>query len=360
MPSVNETILNETILHETRLERLKNNIVRRSIAVLNKSDAALFAELTKKLETLPPESFTVQRLESLLKSVRELNAEAYKQLNTSLNTELSDFTEYEAGFQYQLFRDTLPVQVSLATVNAEQVYTAALARPFQGRLLREWMAGLETDKAVKIRDTIRTGYVNNETISQMVTRLRGTKALNYTDGLLHSNRRNVETIVRTAIGHMATFTKNRFLEANAEVIKAVEWVSTLDSRTSEPCIVRDGKLYENVTHKPIGHKLPWGGGAGAFHFNCRSSSIGVTKSWQELGFDIKDLPPSTRASMNGQVPADLKYGDWLKKQSADIQDEVLGVTRAKEFRAGKPIEKFYSDKGKFYTLEELKRIETRS
>ena len=356
MQTVNEKLQDANILHETRLERLKNNIVRQSIAILNKSDAALLAELTKKLETLSQESFTVQRLDALLASVRDLNAEAYAELTKTVNGELKDFVEYEAGYQYQLFKETLPFQVSLTAISAEQVYTAAVAKPFQGRLLREWYQGLETDKAIKIRDTVRTGYVNNETVSQMVTKLRGTKALNYRDGIIEINRRNAETIVRTAIGHMAGFTKNRFYEANADIIKSVEWVSTLDSRTSEPCIVRDGKLYENGTHKPIGHKLPWGGGPGNYHFNCRSTSVAVTKSWKELGFEIDELSDSTRASMNGQVPADLKYGDWLKKQSAEIQDEVLGVTRAKEFRAGATIDRFYSDKGKFYTLSELKAI----
>lgn len=357
MQTVNEKLQDANVLHAIRIERLKNNIVRRSIAILNKADTALLAELSKKLETLSPESFTVQRLDALLASVSDLNAVAYAELSTDLNSELKDFVEYEAGYQNNLFKETLPFQVSVAAINAEQVYTAAFARPFQGRLLKEWMQGLETDKAVKIRDVARIGYVNNETVSQMVTKLRGTKALNYSDGVIEITRRNAEAIVRTAIGHMAGFTKNRFYEANDDVIKAIEWVSTLDARTSNPCIIRDGKLYANITHKPIGHNLAWGGGPGNYHINCRSTSVAIARSWRELGFSLDELSDSTRASMNGQVPADLKYGDWLKKQSDKIQDEVLGVTRANELRAGATIDRFFNDKGKFLTLKELKDLE---
>ena len=358
MATANEVILDKSTLHEVRLERLKNNIVRRMISVLNKSDAAIVDELNKKLATMSPEQFTVRRLDKLLESVRELNTEAYSALKNELDTEISDFVKYEVGFQESLFKDTLPVQITVASVNAEQVYAAALARPFQGKLLREWMQGLETDKAVRIRDTIRTGYVNNETIQQMVTRLRGTKSNNYADGILDINKRNAETVVRTAIGHMAAYTRNQFFEQNDDLIKAIKWVSTLDSRTTPPCIARDGKLYTNGTHRPIGHSLPWGGGAGAFHFGCRSTSIPVIKSFRELGFDVDDLPATTRASLNGQVPADTTYAEWLGKQSASIQDEVLGKTRGKLFRdGGIKIDRFINNKSEFITLDELRKLD---
>ena len=63
--------------------------------------------------------------------------------------------------------------------------------------------------------------------------------------------------------------------------------------------------------------------------------------------------------MSGQVPADMKYADWLKKQSAAIQDDVLGPTRAKEFRAGKPLGAFFNEKGRLLTLDGLKQRDAR-
>jgi hypothetical protein len=119
------------------------------------------------------------------------------------------------------------------------------------------------------------------------------------------------------------------------------------------CRVRDGLLYDPATHKPLGHKVPWLGGPGRLHFNCRSVSTPVTRSWRELGIDMDDMPPGTRASMDGQVPADLTYADWLAKQSAARQDEVLGPVRAKLFRSGVPMTKFYDDKGQWLTLPQL-------
>jgi hypothetical protein len=138
------------------------------------------------------------------------------------------------------------------------------------------------------------------------------------------------------------------------MVKAVQWVSTLDTRTSEICRLRDGLQYTTDTHKPIGHKVPWLGGPGRAHWQCRSSSVPVLKSWRELGIDMDELTPSTRASMDGQVPAEQTYTEWLRKQSAARQDEVLGPSRGKLFRTGGlPMDRFYNDKGQFLTLPEL-------
>jgi SPP1 gp7 family putative phage head morphogenesis protein len=352
--SVNEELLDASIAHQIDLQYYSNGVVNRIMALLNKTDADLFTRLQAALERLPASQFSVERLEAVLGSLRALNAQVYASVSSEINSELRDLVDYEATYQKQLFDNVLPVQVSTQAVTVEQVYAAALARPFQGKLLREWMAGLEADKAIRIRDAIRMGYVEGQTINDIVKRIRGTRALQFKDGVIDITRRNAETIVRTAISHTASFAKDRFYDANASVIKSLKWHSTLDGRTSEPCRARDGKLY-TLEHKPIGHSLRWGGGPGNFHFNCRSTSVAVTKSWRELGIDADELSPSTRASMDGQVPDDTTYEMWLRKKTLSFQEDVLGKTKAKLFRdGGLSIDRFSNNQGKSYTLQQLK------
>jgi len=121
--------------------------------------------------------------------------------------------------------------------------------------------------------------------------------------------------------------------------------------------VRDGLQYSaDGKHTPIGHKVPWGAGPGRLHFNCRSVSVPVLKSWRELGFDVDELSAGTRASMDGQVPAEQTYGQWLARQPADRQDEILGVERARLLRAGKlTVERFHDDKGRWLSLADLRK-----
>jgi len=358
MASVNEALLDEAIAHQIDLARYSNAVVQRIIGVLNRSDKRLLAELTNALDRLPATSFTVERLEAMLGSVRALNSQAYAQVGKELRQELQDFVAYEASFQSKMLESVLPVQVSVAAITAQQVYTAAMARPFQGALLNGFLADLEADKAKRIRMTVAQGYVEGRTTDQIVRDLRGTQARGFNDGIIEITRRNAESVTRTALSHMAGVTRDRFYEANEDILKAESWTSTLDGRTTPDCRVRDGKQYTAGAHKPIGHKLPWRSGPGRLHWCCRSVSVPVVKSFAELGLDAADFTPSTRASMDGQVPANLSYGEWLKKQTPAKQGEILGPDRAALFRTGKlPIDKFQDDKGKTLTLAELKAKE---
>lgn len=356
MASANEWLLEESIRHALDLRQYENGIVRRLIAVLNRTDSRLFAELTEKLEHLGPDSFSVERLDALLASVRALNTEAFEAVQRELTQTLKEFTDSEVAYQRQMLVTALPVQVSVASVSAESVYAAALARPFQGVLLREVWKDLDAQRMKQVRQTIAQGFVEGRTTAQIIRDLRGTRAKGYADGLVNRSRRDVESVVRTAMGHYAGFVADRSMEANGDLVKAVMWVSTLDLRTTPACQARDGKQYTPGTHKPIGHSLPWGQGPGRYHWNCRSHQVPVTKSWRELGVDMDEFTPESRASMDGQVPAETTYQQWLAKQSAGRQDQVLGRTRGQLLRAGKlPLERMYDNKGAFISLEELRK-----
>jgi hypothetical protein len=245
--------------------------------------------------------------------------------------------------------------VGIAPVVPEQVYAAAMARPFQGVLLRDVLSNLEASRAKRIRETIANGYVANKPTPEIVRDLRGTRALRYEDGVFNRSRREVEAVVRTAVSHTAAFTRDRFEEANGALIKATQWVSTLDSRTTQMCRIRDGLEYTRDTHKPIGHSVPWLQGPGRLHWCCRSTSAAVVKSMRELGLPIGDFTASTRASMDGQVPADTTYAQWFAKQSAARQDEILGPTRGALYRkGGLQLTEFSNNQGQMLTLQQLR------
>lgn len=352
----NDTLLDVAIAHQVDLGKYSNSVVRRMMAILNRSDSAIFAELVQALERLDPTRFTVERLEAMLGSVRALNAQAYAQVHEELREELREFTAYEAAFQKMALESVLPVQVNVAGVSAEQVYAAALARPFQGVILRGALDDLAAGKAKRIRQAIAQGYVEGKTSTEIVRGLRGTRALKYSDGLLEIDRRHLQTIVQTAVAHTANFAQERFQDANADILKGVTWSAKLDLRTSEKCRIRDGKMWD-MARRPIGHKIEWAGGPPA-HYNCRSTSAPVVKSLSELlgiDFDMGEIPAGTRASLDGQVPANESYNDWIRRQSAKRQDEVLGAVRGKLLREGKlPADQMYSARGEFLTLDELR------
>ena len=361
MTTANERLLDAAIHRAIDLHQYSEGVVRRLIAMLNRADADLIAALTKALESLPADSFTVARLEALIQSVRVINASAYTSIGVDLSAQVRSLAQLESAYQFDLFSAALPSEVlqrfPLIAVSVEQVYAAAMSRPFQGRLLSEWASNIAEDRMRRIREAVRVGYVSNETTADIVRRIRGTRALRYSDGIIEADRRSLTTVVRTALSHTASTARSEFYGKNLDLIKAERWTSTLDTRTTPICMARDHKDYHPVTHKPIGHTLPWLGGPGRAHWGCRSTSVPITKSWKELGgSDLPEFSASTRASMDGQVPSDLDYSDWLKKQSAARQDEVLGATRGAAMRAGKlPWDAMFNSRGMLITLEELRK-----
>lgn len=358
MATTNAALQDRAIDRAVDLQRYKNGVVYRMMAVLNRADARIVAQLTEALMRLPASEFTVERLESLLASVRALNAEAYAAVRQGLEAEIAGLAEAEAAAQTAALRKSVPAAVQVrfpvAAVAAETVYAAALSRPFQGRLLRDWALNLGESRMRTVRETIRAGYVQGETTSDIVRRLRGTKALRYEDGVLARPRRELAAVVQTALSHTAQTARRELYRANADLVKAVQWVSTLDSKTTHECAIRDGLMYDADTLRPIDHSIPWGDGPGRLHFNCRSIDVPVLKSWRELGIDADELSASTRAAMDGQVPAETTFGQWLGRQSAERQDDVLGAERGAMLRAGKAFDTFYDDKGRWLTLAQLR------
>ncbi|MEJ8571254.1 minor capsid protein [Microbaculum marinum] len=347
MARVNETIYDLEIRHQVGLWRLGTATVRDIIALLNTIDADMVDRIRKYDFTEVSGAWSRKRLERMLEAIRETNREAYRLLQRRLTGDLTDLAKYEAAFQGRLIGSSLGFKWDIVQPSAEQLKAAVTARPFQGKLLREWVSEMETGRYIRLRDAIRIGFTEGESIDQIVRRIRGTRAAKYRDGVLDISRRSGEAMVRTAVNHTATAARNELFEQNSDLIKGVQWVSTLDSRTTEICMARDGKVYKLGS----GPRPP-------AHINCRSTIVPVTKSFRELGIDIDEVPPGTRASMNGQVAQQTTYPAWLRNQPREVVEEALGPTKAKLFLDGKlPIDRFVDPTGHAYTLDELRRRE---
>lgn len=342
MKTVNEQILDETISHQIGLQGYSTATVRKIIALINRAELDVVEQI-REVNDLS----TVTRLNKLLVNLRAVLKEAYGVINGTLDEELLDLSKYEAEFQESMITAAVPIKLDLEMPTAAKLSAAVNSRPFQGRLLKEWYAQLEEAAQVRLRGAVRMGFTEGATVDDIVRRVRGTKGLQYRDGVTEISRRGAEALVRTAVSHTANSAREAVYKENTDVISAVQWVSTLDSRTTLICISRDGKTYPPGT----GPRPP-------AHINCRSTTVPVIKSWKELGINLSEAPPGTRASMDGQVAETTTYNSWLKTRSVSFQEEVLGKARAKLFReGGLNVDRFVDRNGRGYTLEELRNRE---
>ena len=74
---------------------------------------------------------------------------------------------------------------------------------------------------------------------------------------------------------------------------------------------------------------------------------------------IKTIKRHTQSSMRGQVPAELSYQDWLRRQPETFVEDVLGPVKARLFIDGKvDLDRFVDLRtSKPFTLGELRRKE---
>lgn len=343
---VNEELVDQIIRHQVLIERFKHRKLRDLRRYIKELRDDVAAQIARRGPELLDETVSRQRLEGMLRELEQLSDRIALAATKDLTDDLRQMAEYEANWVLGTLQTTIPVAVETTVPAAITVWAAVEARPFDGRLLQTWVQDYTRSQRERLTGAVRMAVVEGQTVDQTVRRIIGTKSQGYKDGIIDTSRRGAEALARTAINHTVTMARQETFNQNESILKGVQWKATLDGRTSEICRSRDGRVYE-VTSGP---RPP-------AHPNCRSTMVPVTKSWRELGIDLDEAPPGTRASMNGQVSATLTYGQWLKRQPVEFQDDVLGVTKGKLFReGGLSIEKLADENlGRGLTLAELRR-----
>ena len=208
----------------------------------------------------------------------------------------------------QLEVDFQSAQISIAPVTVDAVVTKALARevPVGNNLsfvkVSDMLAQQRAFIEKNVKGTASGVYFNNDPISAIKTRINGSSALGYKDGIAKKAQRDLQTIKRTSLNVVENEAKTLvFKKAGAD---GYIYNSVVDVRTSSMCRSLHGQKYIYGQGR---NPIP------PMHYNCRSSMVPFFKG-----------EPNELEGQN--------YYTWLKRQPASVQDEVLGVERGKIFR----------------------------
>lgn len=320
--------------HQIFVQRYAGSAVKRALPILRK----LARDLRDRIEGGSLTEFQAGRAVGLEREIRAIIAGATADIQGLL--EIQDFARHEADFV-----DTMlgaAVAVDLAPAVSDEALVAATTRSRMtlvsgDKIKRLTLAEAFDEFAQGVgRDAMRVvqaGILEGKTQQQMA---RGVAEIVTT-----RSRQQAESLVRTATNHIGGTARNAVYAANDDILEGQRWVSTLDGRTTLICAGRDRSIYPLNT----GPRPP-------AHFGCRSIMVPVVKEQ----YRIETL--GQRASMDGPVSNQLTYGGWLRQQSKEFQDDVLGPKRAELFRSGKvSIDRFTDDLGRTLTLAELRARE---
>ena len=333
------------------LDRLKSGEVAKFKPFLQ----AIERDLYMRLSAEDIDSYDAARIARLLAAIERDMRGIFGEYTTQLTGDLVDIAAYAAeqeakniAFTVGSFEPVIP--------SAEQIRTAIFTAPLSvqgyhtGQLLEPWLESWTDDQVEYVNGVIQQGYYQGKSTAEIVRQLRGTAAQRNQNGSMALIDRSNTTLVRTAIQHSAQVARDTFYDANDDLIRGVEWVATLDSRTSQQCRSLDGKRFplKSGPRPPI-------------HPACRSTTVPVL----DPAFDVLGkgaTRPSKGDDGPERVSASTNYYQWLKTQPAEFQDVAIGQTRGKLLRnGGLSADRFAElNIGKNFeplTLDEMRRLE---
>ena len=313
------TYLDLAIKRQAILERVKSGQVADFAAEI-KAVERLIRQTLGGLESEVSE-LSRTRLNEFLAQLQRDQAAIFVVASETFTSSLADIAAISMAQEIIDLERTVDVRGTLLDdFTKKDIWSRVRVRPMttDGQLLEPWLKDFSRNEVRRVNNAIRSGAARGVTNRELVRSIIGTKSKNYQNGIMQISRRNASTVVRTSVQHVASAARHETWQANRDVIDRYKWVSTLDSVTSNICRTLDGQEYE-FGEGP----LP------PVHPNCRSTTIPILdKKYDFLG------KSRTRSAEDGPTSANVSYYDWLLKQPASVQDEVLGKTRGKLFRGG--------------------------
>ena len=379
------------------LNRYSNSVARRVINSYND----IIIDAVNQLRTIDELAAPVKaaRLRSILAQLKQ-SLDGWAGDSTEITaTELQGIAELQSQFVTDELRKALPAGVTRSAVNtveispqfaqsvvttdptqlnvvtlSDDLFAAAYGAPQtysltaaqgatitlpNGQVVSKAFRGIATSQAERFSQVVRNGLLTGETTPDIAKRLIGSLQFGEeakTVGQLAAAGgqatqvadNQILTLIRTSINQVANTASQQVYEANQDITQKYRYIATLDTRTSAICRALDGREFEYGK----GPMPPQ-------HFNCRSTTVPVI-NYKELGFNPP--PPARRASMDGQVPANESYGEWLKKQPRTVKADALGPGKvayfnrlANKYGAQDAMAKLVRDDGSELTLAQLRK-----
>lgn len=365
--------------HQIYILRFSEKLRKKIEALLNAVEQDLEDKIFSRLRGTTGLSSPGQlkRMETLSRIVKNMRLKSWEQVNEVWLEELTALAKAEPATISSIVTTVSPVIVETVLPPPRLLETLVKSKPFQGRVMKDWIKTLRDEDIRRIESSIQIGMVQGESNNDIAKRIVGTAQLRGTEGVTEITRRQAAALTRTAVNFIGNEARSAFFKANEDIIEGEQFVATLDSRTTAVCRANDGKKFK-IGEGPIP----------PLHFNCRSLRVpvllgdalgdrpakAVTNKQLLREFSAKndinvksrdDLPRGLKGEfdkfsrkrireLTGQVPATTSYQTWLKSQSKEFQEDVLGKTKAKLFRDGKlQLDKFVTRNGTELTLSQL-------
>lgn len=344
--SVNEVLVENARIHAFDVLRSSFTTQRQVTNLL----IEVQRELVKQLLSKSPRTFNDRRrLSEFFKSVTEEIKSAYRGVGQKVRGELIELATIEAQFASQSINYAVGVKLIDTFLTRTQIEKLVSNTMIEGAPSKNWWARQSQAVANNFKDQVRLGMAQGDTLQQLAQRIKGGMRKGERvpgvpgvrgvtapgRGFLRRATKNAEALVRTSFQQVSNEARREVYRANSGVIKGIQHISTLDSRTTNICSAYAGAAWD-LDYNPIGDiSLPYNSGVPR-HWGCRSVEAPLLKSLDEiLGVpDMPKIPKGTQSSIDGQIPGDVTFDRWLGGKPESFQNKMLGKGKAELWRSG--------------------------
>jgi SPP1 gp7 family putative phage head morphogenesis protein len=286
------------------LEAVKNDEATK----FNDMRTAVITVLTSLLLSSGYDSFADmprRTLNGLIAKANKRLTSKFKKIGSGIMRRMRDIMMAEITVSGDLFgryagRQS-PVTLRQASTNRRKLW-ASLTNgliPGSGTTPAQLLSTFFTSSLRDVGSTVRRAFADGLSPQDALRAIRGTAANGFKDGLINKFRNHYSAMTDTLIQHVSSFVHGVLGKL---VSDEYEWVSVIDSATTDVCRSRDGKVYK------------WGKGPmPPAHYRCRST----TKPYRA------EEPTSVQS-----------FFSWLSGQPASVQDELVGRAQGVAVRAG--------------------------
>ncbi|MCK5606317.1 hypothetical protein KAR91_30735 [Candidatus Pacearchaeota archaeon] len=358
--SANDRVQDGITARSVKLGRSEEDLVKKILVILLDLRKTIKKELAlTHIDEAISKRIRKSRLESLVKEVNLRIGEKYALIADQTQDFTSKIADSEAKSTIKIVNEAFKFPLLDKVLSNKQLESLAKGVFIEGTLVADWINAPNKSNVNSLVKKHKAGF---ERLIQK-NMLLGNPLVDYQKDLVKLTgiaNKDAEALVRTAVQTTANQAKIETLEANKDVLHGLEWVSTLDKRTTDICISLDGAkwYYTKDGLKPVGHNKRFPGPTA--HWRCRSTQALITKSFAEMAGVTKKrlegMPKETRASLGGQVSSKVTYPDWLKGKSDKTQIDILGKKKAEMFKKGELDLRHLTDfRNRPLTIEELNK-----
>jgi len=358
--NINTQIAEKMLNHTVDVTRISADTRLRVIGYLKELEQEIVKMLSKERLT----ERAKKRFLNLKVQVKDAIARTYASIHKTHKQSLKDIAQLEFEFLRKTIKAKVGVDIFNIALSTERINRLVSDTLIQGAKSAEWWSHQDKEFYRRFLNEIRMGMSLGESIDDMVRRIRGKSTRRkisgyvtgkngktvlrrfpeYIGGITNISTRHAETLVRTSAISVSNQARLDSYEANSDVVKGVQWLATLDNKTTLICMNLDGKVWD-MNYQPVGHSYPFPGPTA--HWNCRSTQNAVLKSNKELG--LPEIP-----GHDGKPSDRLNYQKWFSEQSEARQREILGDTKFEMYKNdGLSLSQMVDQRANPLTIKEL-------